>query len=106
MHEALKAADASCDGVARVIDCYSIKPIDGATLRRRCAETGQLVVVEDHWPEGGLGEAVLAALAEHGRARATSRTSPSATCRTPGSRTSCSPRSGSTRRRSWGPRGH
>jgi transketolase len=64
VHEALKAAE-RLEG-ARVIDCYSIKPIDGATLAAAARETGKLVIVEDHWPEGGLGEAVLAALAEHG----------------------------------------
>src|SRR6478736_5648593 len=64
VHEALKAADQL--GGARVIDCYSVKPIDGATLAAAANETGHLVVVEDHWPEGGLGEAVLAALAEQG----------------------------------------
>lgn len=64
VHEALKAAD-QLDG-ARVIDCYSIKPIDGPTLAAAARETGHLVVVEDHWPEGGLGEAVLSALAEQG----------------------------------------
>src|SRR5262245_49642888 len=64
VHEALKAAE-ELEG-ARVIDCYSIKPIDAATLAAAARETGKLVVVEDHWPEGGLGEAVLAALAEQG----------------------------------------
>ena len=64
VHEALKAAD-ELDG-ARVIDCYSIKPIDSATLAAAARETGHLVVVEDHWPEGGLGDAVLAALAAEG----------------------------------------
>ena len=64
VHEALKAAD-ELEG-ARVIDCYSVKPIDGATLAAAARETGRLVIVEDHWPEGGLGEAVLAALAEQG----------------------------------------
>ena len=48
-----------------VLDCYSIKPIDVAALRRAAA-SGHLVVVEDHWPQGGLGEAVLAALAGDG----------------------------------------
>ncbi len=43
------------------IDCYSIKPIDGETLRSAAIP---LIVVEDHWAEGGLGDAVLAALAE------------------------------------------
>src|SRR3954467_12502261 len=66
VHEALKAAD-DLEG-ARVIDCYSLKPIDGATLAAAARETGKLVIVEDHWPEGGLGEAVLAALAEQGAA--------------------------------------
>jgi transketolase len=48
---------------ARVIDCYSVKPIDAETLATAAEETGRVVVVEDHWPEGGLGEAVLSALA-------------------------------------------
>ncbi len=66
LHEALKAADQLSDqGVAaRVIDLYSIKPVDEETLRQAAADTGALVTVEDHWPEGGLGDAVLAALAE------------------------------------------
>src|SRR5205823_93051 len=66
LHEALKAADALAeDGVnARVVDLYSVKPIDEATLREAVEATqGRIVVVEDHWPEGGLGEAVLSALA-------------------------------------------
>jgi transketolase len=61
--EALKAADALAEvGIeARVIDLYSIKPLDEETLRSlRCP----IVTVEDHWPEGGLGEAVLAALGD------------------------------------------
>jgi transketolase len=67
LHEALKAADRLADeGIAaRVIDLYSVKPIDTATLVAAADETGRLVTVEDHWPEGGIGEAVLAALAEH-----------------------------------------
>jgi len=53
------------DGVAaRVIDAYSIKPIDAETLRAAARECGAIVTVEDHWPEGGLGDAVLEALAE------------------------------------------
>ena len=66
LHEALKAADALAeDGVsARVIDLYSVKPVDAATLREAAdATNGRIVVVEDHWPEGGLGETVLSALA-------------------------------------------
>jgi transketolase len=67
LHEALKAADRLADeGIAaRVIDLYSVKPIDADTLVAAANETGRLVTVEDHWPQGGLGEAVLAALAEH-----------------------------------------
>jgi transketolase len=49
-----------------VIDCYSVKPIDGETLAAAAEETGRIVTVEDHWPEGGLGEAVLSALSEYG----------------------------------------
>ncbi|MDQ7842443.1 MAG: transketolase [Armatimonadota bacterium] len=65
VHEALKAAERlTAEGVAvRVIDAYSVKPIDRDTLREAARETGRVVVVEDHWPEGGLGEAVLSALA-------------------------------------------
>ncbi|HEX5148742.1 MAG TPA: transketolase, partial [Candidatus Limnocylindrales bacterium] len=63
--EALAAADAlgAVGHPVRVIDAYSIKPIDVDTLVRAMDETGLLVVVEDHWLEGGLGEAVLSALA-------------------------------------------
>jgi len=65
LHESMKAADAlAADGIAaRVIDLYSIKPIDAPTLAAAARETGRIVTVEDHRPEGGLGEAVLAALA-------------------------------------------
>jgi transketolase len=63
--EALAAADLLAgDGVsARVIDAYSVKPIDAVTLREAAAATGRIVTAEDHWPEGGLGDAVLSALA-------------------------------------------
>lgn len=67
LHEALAAADALAeDGIhARVIDAYSIKPIDAETLREAAAATGgRVVVAEDHHAEGGLGAAVLAALAK------------------------------------------
>jgi len=62
VHEALKAADElAADGIeARVIDLYSIKPVDEATIQSLASP---IVTVEDHWPEGGLGEAVLSALA-------------------------------------------
>ncbi|TML61472.1 MAG: transketolase [Actinobacteria bacterium] len=63
VHEALKAAEALAEeGVeARVIDLYSIKPLDEETLR---SLSTPIVTVEDHLPEGGLGEAVLSALAD------------------------------------------
>ncbi|HEY1705033.1 MAG TPA: transketolase [Trebonia sp.] len=66
VHEALAAADLLADaGIpARVIDAYSVKPIDAATLREAAADTGRIITVEDHWPEGGLGDAVLSALAD------------------------------------------
>jgi transketolase len=68
LHEALKAAEELAgEGIeARVIDLYSVKPVDTRTLARAAAETGAIVTAEDHWPEGGLGEAVLSALAEAG----------------------------------------
>src|ERR671912_1732522 len=65
VHEAIKAADELQEnGLAvRVIDAYSIKPIDAETLQTAAQATeGNVVAVEDHWPEGGLGEAVLSAL--------------------------------------------
>ncbi len=52
-------------GVAvRVLDVYSVKPIDVAAIAKAAKETRHLVVVEDHWREGGIGDAVLAALAQ------------------------------------------
>jgi transketolase len=68
LHEALKASDAlAADGIsARVIDLYSVKPVDAETLNAAAEAThGRVLTVEDHWPEGGIGEAVLAALAEN-----------------------------------------
>ena len=66
--EALAAADElAADGVsARVIDLYSVKPLDGATLVEAARATGRVLTVEDHWPEGGIGEAVFEALATAG----------------------------------------
>jgi transketolase len=64
VHEAL----AACQNLAqkgistRVIDAYSIKPLDKATLSKAAQETQGLIVIEDHWCEGGLGEAVAAAV--------------------------------------------
>ncbi|MBX9392813.1 transketolase [Streptomyces sp. TRM72054] len=59
--EALAAADAlDREGIqVRVIDLYSVKPVDRLTLRQAAEETGCLVTVEDHHQEGGLGDAVL-----------------------------------------------
>ncbi len=48
----------------RVLDVYSVKPIDVAAIAKAAKETRHLVVVEDHWKEGGIGEAVLSALAD------------------------------------------
>jgi transketolase len=64
--EAVEAAEALAgDGIAaRVLDCYSIKPVDADAVRAAARECGAIVTVEDHWPEGGLGDAVLEALAE------------------------------------------
>jgi transketolase len=63
--EAETAADLLAEGgiTARVVDCYSIKPIDVATLRSAARDTHAVLTVEDHRPEGGLGDAVLDALA-------------------------------------------
>jgi transketolase len=72
LHEALAAAERLAgEGIsARVIDLYSVKPIDHETLVKAAQETGAIVTVEDHWKEGGIGEAVLSALAEHGASAA------------------------------------
>jgi transketolase len=65
LHESLKAYQAlQKEGIpVRVIDLYSIKPLDLETLLQAARETQVLVTVEDHYPEGGLGDAVLSALA-------------------------------------------
>jgi transketolase len=67
VHEAIAAADALAgEGIAaRVVDCYSVKPIDVAGIAS-AGRIGRMVIVEDHWPEGGLADAVLEALAEAG----------------------------------------
>jgi transketolase len=61
LHEALRAHETlQGEGVSvRVVDLYSVKPIDAATVEACARECGgHLVVVEDHWPQGGLGDAV------------------------------------------------
>lgn len=62
LHEALKAYDLlQKDGISiRVIDLYSVKPLDEATLRKAASETKKLITVEDHQQAGGIGEAVAA----------------------------------------------
>src|SRR5258707_5508558 len=66
LHEALKAYDQlKGQGIlARVIDAYSVKPIDEETLMLAEQAGNKIVVVEDHWPEGGLGDAVLDAFSQ------------------------------------------
>ena len=64
LHEAIKACDTlQQEGIAvRLIDAYSVKPIDSRTLHAAAQATGgRMVIVEDHWPQGGLGDAVLEA---------------------------------------------
>ncbi len=67
LHEALKAYDQlQSNGVTvRVIDAYSVKPVDEETILAAAQEAGnKIIVVEDHWPEGGLGDAVLEVFTE------------------------------------------
>jgi transketolase len=69
VYEALDACEQlKTDGInARVIDLYSVKPVDVKTLKKALRDTSdRIVVVEDHWPEGGLASAVLEGLAEDG----------------------------------------
>lgn len=70
VHEARAAADRLADDglPIRVIDAYSVKPIDAPTIREAAERTGRLITVEDHWPQGGLGDAVLDIFAD-GRSR-------------------------------------
>jgi transketolase len=70
LHECVKAAELlGGEGIqARVVDCYSVKPIDAATISEAAAATsGRIVVAEDHHPEGGLGSAVTEGLLSNGR---------------------------------------
>jgi transketolase len=72
IHEALKAyEELAKEGIAvRVIDAYSIKPLDEEGIRREVGEAGRLaVVVEDHFEAGGLGDAVAQALSGEGRVK-------------------------------------
>ncbi len=67
VHEALAAYEAlKAEGVLiRVIDLYSVKPLDTPALRKAGSVTAAVVVVEDHYPEGGIAEAVRSALADY-----------------------------------------
>jgi transketolase len=72
LHEALAAAEELAgEGVAaRVVDLYSVKPIDEQTLIEAADATGVIVTVEDHHAEGGIGDAVLEVFADsHSRPR-------------------------------------
>ena len=64
LHEALAAyKELQGEGInVRVIDLYSIKPLDIVTLKKAAQETKRIITVEDHFAEGGLGEAVAAAI--------------------------------------------
>lgn len=66
LHETLKAYEQLHKEKIpiRVIDCYSIKPIDQKTIVKAAQETKALITVEDHYPHGGLGSIVAQALAE------------------------------------------
>jgi len=69
VHEALKAYDElKAAGIAvRVIDLYSVKPLPtDALIANARSAGGKIVTVEDHYPEGGLGEAVAAAVSGSG----------------------------------------
>jgi transketolase len=66
LHEALKAyEELKKEGIlVRVIDLYSVKPVDVATLRRAAFDTGFIITVEDHFAEGGIADAVRTALSK------------------------------------------
>ena len=66
LYEALKAhAELEKDGISvRVIDAYSVKPIDTKTLQEAARETKAIITVEDHYADGGIGDAVRAALSD------------------------------------------
>ena len=66
LHEALQAYEVlkKENIFIRVIDLYSIKPIDRETLEQAAKETKAIITVEDHFAEGGIGEAVRSALSE------------------------------------------
>jgi len=68
LYEALAAAEKLAeDGIKiRVLDPFTIKPLDVAAIQKHAAACGgRVITVEDHYPEGGIGDAVLDALADH-----------------------------------------
>lgn len=67
LHEAVRAyEELKHEGIfVRIIDLYSIKPVDYITLKEAAEDTRAIITVEDHFAEGGLGEAVKSALAEN-----------------------------------------
>jgi len=69
LHEALKAAqelETRHNTKVRVIDIFSIKPIDSETIVSNAKQCGgKVITIEDHYPEGGIGEAVASTLVEH-----------------------------------------
>jgi transketolase len=70
VHEALKAAThLEAEGIAiRILDAYSVKPIDAQGILKAAQETGgRIIVVEDHYEQGGLGDAVLEVVGNHAR---------------------------------------
>src|SRR5690606_24832542 len=68
LHEALQAADVLAgEGIAvRVIDLYSVAPVDAETLLAAGRETGLLLTVEDHYAAGGIGDAVSEVVSSEG----------------------------------------
>ncbi len=68
VHEALRAYEElkKENIMVRVIDLYSIKPLDSTTLLHAARDAGAVITVEDHYAEGGLGEAVLSILSGTG----------------------------------------
>jgi transketolase len=100
VHESVKAADelAKSGIKIRLIDAYSVKPLDASGIAKAVQATGgRLVIVEDHWPDGGLGDAVVSGLVALGVKDIAYGTSPCATCPRRGSPRSSSRLPGSAR---------
>lgn len=69
LHEALNAAEqlAKENIKVNVIDLFTVKPIDAQTIINSAKQTNNCVItVEEHYPEGGIGEAVISAVSEAG----------------------------------------